>query len=254
MEKRICKKCGHEKEINLFRKYLNVKKDKFLIRKVCKSCVFEDARIKKGSKKRQNKIVNGKKVCQKCDMEKPLNEFHKMKNSVKPRCKKCTSEIRHIGKKRMIDIMFESWINKVKQKIIREFSKRVVMTEKQRILARRVYAKRASIKNKDYRRNWLSTHREESRLWWHKRNSLIKSSEDGTVTADAIRGMMVEQGNKCKICQKNIEINYHIDHIIPISKKGKHSILNIQLLCPLCNKMKFNKILDNNKLLYVSSL
>jgi 5-methylcytosine-specific restriction endonuclease McrA len=42
------------------------------------------------------------------------------------------------------------------------------------------------------------------------------------------------------MCKKPLQ-EYHIDHIIPLSKWWPHSIWNIQILCPFCNMSKYNK-------------
>ena len=48
---------------------------------------------------------------------------------------------------------------------------------------------------------------------------------------------------KCKICNCNLkECEYHLDHIIPLSKWWLHTILNVQRLCQKCNIVKQDKI------------
>lgn len=46
---------------------------------------------------------------------------------------------------------------------------------------------------------------------------------------------------KCAICQTGIKERYHVDHIMPIAKGGKHEPRNLQLLCPTCNVRKSAK-------------
>lgn len=48
------------------------------------------------------------------------------------------------------------------------------------------------------------------------------------------------QKNKCPVCQTQLT-KYHIDHITPLSKNGKHEFNNLQLLCPTCNLNKHAK-------------
>ena len=82
-------------------------------------------------------------------------------------------------------------------------------------------------------------------IYESKRNALKKSTADDTVTYEAIKKMFKEQNGKCVICYKELN-KYHIDHIIPLTKKGKHTIINIQLLCPRCNIIKYNHLILSN--------
>jgi len=81
----------------------------------------------------------------------------------------------------------------------------------------------------------------QKRISSNKRMALKKSTTDGSVTAKAISYMMYEQKGLCVICEKIIYEKYHIDHIKPLAKGGKHIIGNIQLLCPFCNISKSDK-------------
>ena len=43
---------------------------------------------------------------------------------------------------------------------------------------------------------------------------------------------------KCAICTVLIRREYHVDHIKPLARGGRHTPRNIQLLCPPCNGRK----------------
>jgi hypothetical protein len=51
--------------------------------------------------------------------------------------------------------------------------------------------------------------------------------------------ILKRDGNKCRRClgTENLEI----DHIIPLSKGGRHDEDNFQVLCRTCNRKKSNK-------------
>ena len=70
-----------------------------------------------------------------------------------------------------------------------------------------------------------------------KRRALKFSTSDGTVTYSSIKRLLIRQEYRCSISNKPLD-SFHIDHIIPLSKGGKHSIDNIQLLCPSVNMSK----------------
>jgi len=49
----------------------------------------------------------------------------------------------------------------------------------------------------------------------------------------------------CPLCDTIIENKHHIDHIIPLSKGGKHEPSNLQLTHPVCNLKKHNKLINS---------
>ena len=47
----------------------------------------------------------------------------------------------------------------------------------------------------------------------------------------------------CGICGEDVDpTNYHVDHIVPISRGGEHSYANTQPAHPACNQRKHNKL------------
>lgn len=58
------------------------------------------------------------------------------------------------------------------------------------------------------------------------------------------RDVILERGlGVCGICLDPIEDEWHMDHIIPVSKKGKHCYYNLQPAHPICNLLKGDTIL-----------
>jgi 5-methylcytosine-specific restriction endonuclease McrA len=107
--------------------------------------------------------------------------------------------------------------------------------------------------SKDYQHEKPESHRKASYKWAMSeseraaastRRALKRTTADGSVTSQTIQEMFSKQNGLCKnsLCKAILEDNYHIEHIIPISKGGKHSIYNIQLVCPYCNLTKSTKI------------
>lgn len=46
----------------------------------------------------------------------------------------------------------------------------------------------------------------------------------------------------CGVCHLLIEADFHIDHITPLAKDGKHEVTNLQLTHPVCNLRKHIKL------------
>ena len=59
-----------------------------------------------------------------------------------------------------------------------------------------------------------------------------------------LREVVLSRGHSdCGICHDPIEGEWHMDHIIPVSKKGKHCYYNLQPSHPECNLLKGDTIL-----------
>jgi 5-methylcytosine-specific restriction endonuclease McrA len=73
------------------------------------------------------------------------------------------------------------------------------------------------------------------------RRPLEKAQGDG-YTRDDIRLQYRSQHGKCWHCFKPVGKKFHVDHLIPLRKGGKHDASNIVIACPLCNLSKKDKL------------
>jgi 5-methylcytosine-specific restriction endonuclease McrA len=66
----------------------------------------------------------------------------------------------------------------------------------------------------------------------------------GKLTAEDVISLIAEQKGRCAGCGNSLTREYHIDHVLALSKGGSNERSNCQLLCGGCNKSKGNK--DNS--------
>lgn len=74
----------------------------------------------------------------------------------------------------------------------------------------------------------------------HKRRGRL-STVEATLTAQEWEAIKARQNYRCLICGKETE-RLTRDHIIPLSKGGRHTADNIQALCRSCNSRKNNRL------------
>lgn len=89
----------------------------------------------------------------------------------------------------------------------------------------------------------LSYTREYYKAATYKRRARIKRNGTGrgaAFTAADLKDLKKKQNNLCFYCKKKLK-QYHVDHKIPISRKGAHTKANICLACPKCNLTKHTK-------------
>lgn len=135
--------------------------------------------------------------------------------------------------------------------IHREVSKRYYQRNKEKINGRTrdwqkgYYARPAVAEAKRaYRRQYMQ--QPEVKLRYRVKNAArdkrIRDTGDGTVTLDAVEELYFRQGGLCALTGRELLGRFHIDHKIPLSKGGRHTISNIQILAPEINIAKGAKL------------
>lgn len=83
--------------------------------------------------------------------------------------------------------------------------------------------------------------REKRRVHSNRRRALFKQA-NGSHTAEDIRLQYISQRGKCWHCGKQLGNDWHVDHLIPLSRGGSNAPNNLVISCPLCNMQKHNKL------------
>ena len=86
-------------------------------------------------------------------------------------------------------------------------------------------------------RAWKKANPEKVREQTITRRARI-SGADGRLPRGTISSLLLKQRAKCACCKSSIKTGYHVDHIMPLARGGKHEASNLQLLCPPCNMSK----------------
>jgi len=86
---------------------------------------------------------------------------------------------------------------------------------------------------------------------WRKANhdkvldncALRRARKRGATVEKVRRGYVFERdGGRCHVCGKKVpKKGWHMDHLIPLSRGGEHSLLNVAASCPRCNLRKHAK-------------
>ena len=119
--------------------------------------------------------------------------------------------------------------------------------------------RRYKMENKDKTlsalRRWRRTNKEAVKQYnaeWRRNNPAAASvhannrrarvrNVGGFITKKDVADLLESQRGRCTYCSKKVGDNFHVDHIIPVSKGGQNSKGNIQICCPTCNQRKHAK-------------
>ena len=200
------------------------------------------------------------KICNKCKIEKSLEDFRLKKERCTYRfnsaCKECESKQKK-----------EYYLNN-KSSILNRKKKEIIATpeakEKRKEYLLKYY-KENKEKIKETMQKYYKGNREQllkkaseykktkdgkisSRASSGKRRDASLDNADGTITKHSLDTLLQIQNNQCFYCKKDLSLladrEVHLDHYIPLSKGGAHSITNIVWSCSSCNLQKSSAIPD----------
>lgn len=243
------------------------------------------------------------KICSKCQIPQPLENFrnyNRSKDGKVSQCKVCDKYYYEINKEKILlrcNLRYENnkeyILNKIKQyqKNNKEYiynrtkqhykeNKETISSKKKQY--REKNKEKLALKSKQYReenkervseikKQWWKTNREnaiikkkryyetnkevysvKARIWRdtlsgqvsaknsrHKRRTITKQ---GDVTNEQLQTLL-DNSTHCFYCNNPLVLNnVHIDHYIPLSKGGLHTISNLRIACQKCNLSKWNKM------------
>lgn len=126
------------------------------------------------------------------------------------------------------------------RKLLRDWRKK--NGDRVRCYKRISYAKHAdSIRG--YSREWAKANPLKRRVSESGRRARKRSAQ-GSYTDVDIQSMLKDQKGLCKYCSKDISNQYHIDHVVPLSRGGSNELSNLVLSCSHCNLSKGKKMLN----------
>ena len=103
-----------------------------------------------------------------------------------------------------------------------------------RLARQKRYNERHHEKVREQAREYDRRTRQKHLMANRRRRSVLKGT-GGDLTTTEWEELVEECGGMCVICHAPYE---HMDHIIPLSKGGKHTLSNVQPLCAKCNLSK----------------
>lgn len=175
------------------------------------------------------------KICNKCKIEKPKNEFDKhsaKKDGLQHQCKICRSEHRAKNAKSISDYQKAYRISRPGERSRQQMRyaarnpEKVARTPEQLAETRRRYKAKNPEKISEQRRN----------------RRALKLSAEGKHTADDVLSIFKSQCGLCANCRTELSTSghdkYHVDHIMPLALGGSNWPKNLQCLCPKCNMSK----------------
>lgn len=88
---------------------------------------------------------------------------------------------------------------------------------------------------------WQKENSEKVRAYKSNYKHARRAKESLGATWKDVQAWKLSQDKVCYWCGESCLNEYHVDHYIPLSKGGDHSLENIVIACPRCNLRKSDK-------------
>ncbi|PNX51227.1 MAG: hypothetical protein BV456_03970 [Thermoplasmata archaeon M8B2D] len=199
------------------------------------------------------------KICNKCKTKKDISLFNKnvlSKDGYRAQCKSCLAEYR---KKNFDKIkkQKQKWYDSNKEHVKQQRAEYRKNNKEKIALMKKDWIQKNPDKVKaSYKRNlkkkkdtnyispWTKSNPEKVREM--KRNNKHKrraKEKEGSITTNELNSWLNSMPKVCEYCRVECKDSYHIEHIEPLSKEGKHELDNLAIACSSCNQSKNAKSL-----------
>lgn len=201
-------------------------------------------------------VSAGTKRCTKCGETKPLDGFYEHKSckgGYRPVCKECHgTQVKERRKERAQDsaeaeVMREA--NAVRSKRWRDNNPDKVAEVNRRYRESnedvlREYDRNRYAADPDGRKahiyTWRTRNMDVVRGYATLREARIREAATGPVDCEAV----VSRFPDCYLCGLPLTDDVHIDHVVPLSRGGAHSMENLRPTHPACNLRKNSSLLS----------
>lgn len=253
----VCRICKRELPLNSVYWYRN-KENKSGFLYMCKECTSDyqrkwhkenKERISRERKEKRdaNRAKNGDveyphktQVCTKCESEFPLTSTYWYRSYENQ-----TGFYRHC--KTCHDQVVDAWHERNPEYATQQY-KQYYETHKEYVLEQNERWRRenkeycAKLARQRYHLN-IEGSREQSRRRQQRRRASLYNAPGNGLDSDGLSQKWRGQNGQCWHCGEPLdESDYHLDHLIPLSRGGTNESRNIVLSCPYCNDSKGDKL------------
>lgn len=194
------------------------------------------------------------KQCRVCQIEKPIESFYrqtKARDGRQSSCKECSNQNSIEWAKRnrdKVNVIRKNWLsknpdymrewNQANPEKVRQGQEKYRKANPERV--RKTwsdYHERNREKRLRQSSEWAKANPELNRSRVRRRDAKRRENETFVVTKRDLARILSQ---KCAGC--GIKENTTLDHIVPISRGGRHSVGNLHALCGSCNSSKKDKL------------
>lgn len=193
------------------------------------------------------------KRCTKCDAVRPLTEFHRKPTytgGYHTWCKFCVSAYNKAYKAKNRERLMAAdraryWANKEEysEKAKRRYRENPESAKRRAKERRATYPERLA----DEQRRYRERNQDKRRLARARRRAAKKNGDaPGRPRREhrVLWQMYDSQGGLCAYCEEPLFGNFHLEHMIPLSRGGAHDWMNLALACPTCNMRKGERTVE----------
>jgi len=135
------------------------------------------------------------------------------------------------------------------KEVVRQSKRKAIyLRNRDKILARCKARYEANLeKQRERSRIYKHSHPDKVKRWQGKRTNLAAATDDGSLTRGVVCHLFTD-AVMCPYCGDSIgprsRRRKSLDHVVPLSRGGKHSIRNVVVCCWDCNLKKKDSLLE----------